>query len=58
MLVSLLKVKIFLLIMIDFILNNLEIIIMLLMSVLFFIQSVKEHGLRKTLEDFILNYRN
>ena len=31
---------------------------MLLMSVLFFIQSVKEHGLRKTLEDFILNYRN
>lgn len=44
--------------MFDFILNNLEIIIMLLMSVFFFIQSVKEHGLRKTLEDFILNYRN
>lgn len=31
---------------------------MLLMSVLFFIQSVKEHGLRKTLEDFILKYRS
>lgn len=44
--------------MIDFILNNLEIIIMLLMSVLFFIHSVKEHGLRKTLEDFILKYRS
>lgn len=58
MLVSLLKVKIFLLIMVDFILNNLEIIIMLLMFVLFFIQSVKEHGLRKTLEDFLMNYRS
>lgn len=45
-------------IVIDFILENLEIIIMLLMSVLFFIQSVKEHGLRKTLEDFILKYRS
>lgn len=44
--------------MVDFILENLEIIIMLLMSVLFFIQSVKEHGLRKTLEDFILKYRS
>ena len=44
--------------MVDFVLDNLEIIIMLLMSVLFFIQSVKEHGLRKTLEDFILKYRS
>lgn len=44
--------------MVDFFLDNLEIIIMLLMSVLFFIQSVKEHGLRKTLEDFILKYRS
>lgn len=44
--------------MVDFIFDNLEIIIMLLMSVLFFIQSVKEHGLRKTLEDFILKYRS
>lgn len=44
--------------MVDFILENLEIIIMLLMSVFFFIQSVKEHGLRKTLEDFILKYRS
>lgn len=44
--------------MVDFVLENLEIIIMLLMSVLFFIQSVKEHGLRKTLEDFILKYRS
>lgn len=44
--------------MVDFILENLEIIIMFLMSVLFFIQSVKEHGLRKTLEDFILKYRS
>ena len=44
--------------MVDFILDNLEIIIMLLMSVLFFIQSVKEHGIRKTLEDFILKYRS
>lgn len=31
---------------------------MLLMFVLFFIQSVKEHGLRKTLEDFLVNYRS
>lgn len=44
--------------MVDFILENLEIIIMLLMFVLFFIQSVKEHGLRKTLEDFVLKYRS
>jgi hypothetical protein len=44
--------------MVDFVLDNLETIIMLLMSVLFFIQSVKEHGLRKTLEDFILKYRS
>lgn len=44
--------------MVDFVLENLEIIIMLLMSVFFFIQSVKEHGLRKTLEDFILKYRS
>lgn len=44
--------------MVDFVLENLEIIIMFLMSVLFFIQSVKEHGLRKTLEDFILKYRS
>ena len=28
------------------------------MSVLFFIQSVKEHGLRKVLEDFVLKYRS
>lgn len=53
---KLLKVKKF--IVLDFIVSNLEIIIMLLMSVFFFIQSIKEHGLRKTLEDFILNYRN
>ena len=44
--------------MVDFIVSNLEIIIMLLMSVLFFIQSVKEHGLRKVLEDFVLKYRS
>lgn len=43
---------------VDFILNNLEILIMLLMSVLFFIQSIKEHGLRKTLEDFLMKYRD
>lgn len=45
-------------IIVDFVLENLEIIIMLLMSVLFFIRSVKEHGLRKILEDFILKYRS
>lgn len=44
--------------MVDFILNHLEIIIMILMFVLFFIQSVKERGLRKTLEDLLVNYRS
>lgn len=44
--------------MVEFFLDNLQLIILLLMSVFFFIQSIKEHGLRKTLEDFILNYRS